>query len=348
MIESIASKKSKGFDMKPIIILIGFFLFNCESLWAWGDLGHSVIGEIAQRNLTQEGKVLVQNILGVEPLAVAATWPDHMRDDSRFKPFADYHFFQTDKSSFKDVTAAERAKKDADTIISRVPNLIVDPQSKLNKEQKKILLKYFIHVVGDIHQPLHVGYPTDMGANLCDVYLPNYTKETKLHSIWDTKLLDYIESGSPAGKETYYPKLTELILKEYVKPIVISDSPSEWYDESRQLLSNVYPDKEQTSPENRTYCKRVDPKTHKIVDGKYDSKTLPHLDKEYIDKAVPIIKKQLWLGGLRLAHLLNQMGEKYKSKDYLDEDKLIKEILIENENVSRKPQSQSKKSSLKK
>src|SRR5687768_16063144 len=61
---------------------------------AWGELGHQVMGEIAEKILSQDprAKQALTRVLGVEPRAIAAAWPDEVRDDERFKPFAPYHF----------------------------------------------------------------------------------------------------------------------------------------------------------------------------------------------------------------------------------------------------------------
>src|SRR6185437_16951518 len=149
---------------KLVVIALALVLSNLA--FAWGDLGHQAVGEIAERNLTPEAKKMVQSILGVEPMAVAATFPDKVRSDPRFKDFTPYHFLEIpDGYDYENMPASERAEKDAHTIISQVPALLKDP--KVSRDRKMTLLRYLIHVVGDVHQPLHVGNARDMGANLC-------------------------------------------------------------------------------------------------------------------------------------------------------------------------------------
>ena len=70
-------------------LFIGLFLMTSlltipQKAFSWGDMGHEVVGEVAEQNLSADGRAFVRGILGVEPLAVAATWPDHVRDDKRF------------------------------------------------------------------------------------------------------------------------------------------------------------------------------------------------------------------------------------------------------------------------
>ena len=315
-----------------------------NSAWSWGDLGHSAVGEIAERNLTKKGKEFVQSILGIEPLALAATWPDHVRDDARFKAFTPYHFWDMPAgfSSFTQLSeATQREEKDAHTIIGQAHKLLVG--SKLSKKQKMILMLYFVHVVGDVHQPLHLGNPIDQGGNLCSVKLKGETKTMNLHSFWDTYIVE--SSKLTWGKTGYftYNDLVGMILKDIPAPNEITGTPIEWYDETRKLLSVVYPDgKTPLAPEEREYCRRIDPTTRMRVDGKYDESKIKPLDDEYIAMALPIVKKQILLGGLRLASMLNKMGEQYKAHDYMDEKKIIDGVLIKNSS-DRTPQSKSKK-----
>jgi len=326
--------------MKTKLGFVIVFLLMCETIWAWGDLGHSAVGDIAERNLTPKGKVFVQSILGVEPLAVAATWPDHVRSDVRFNPFSNYHFLEINKDSFEQMKDEDRQLQDSHTIVEHAEEVLLG--TKLNKNQKMIFLKYFIHIVGDVHQPLHLGNIGDKGANLCDVRVGE--SKMNLHSVWDSKIIDLMFAEDSKKKEVYYPQLTAIILAEFKEPPTIKGTPLQWYDETRKLLPSVYPDKQPTLPANRTYCKLVDPDTHKTTNGKYDEKTLPTLDEAYIASAKSIIKKQIWLGGYRLAYLLNQMAEKFQSdpNNDLDEKTLLEGVLIKNKASSTpKPSSKS-------
>ena len=60
---------------------------------------------------------------------------------------------------------------------------------KSSKDEKQIALKFMIHLVGDLHQPLHVGRKNDKGGN--DIKIKWFGEETNLHSIWDTKLIQH-------------------------------------------------------------------------------------------------------------------------------------------------------------
>ncbi len=312
--------------------------------WSWGDLGHSAVGEIAERNLTPKAKTFVQSIIGIEPLAIAATWPDHVRDDKRFKGFTPYHFWDLPPgSSFAEFPDSQRGERDAHTIVSQAPELLVS--DKLNIKQKQILLRYFIHILGDVHQPLHLGHPIDQGGNHCEVKMSAEAKPTNLHSVWDSQIIEKIKSKSKSTGYFTYNDLVSVILKDVKAPRKVKGTPLEWYDETRKLLVFAYPDgKENVKPEDRPYCRQSDPVSHKKIDGKYDATKVPVLDEKFFETAIPLVEKQILLGGLRLAHLLNKMAENSNVTGHDDEQKIISEILIKNDlSANRTPQSKPKK-----
>jgi len=360
--------------MKISFNLLFLYIFiQSPFAWSWGDLGHSAVGEIAERNLTEKGKALVKSILGVEPLAVAATWPDHVRDDKRFKEFAPYHFWDMKEGeSAIQKSNSERGPKDAHTIVSQAHDLLIG--SKLNRAQKMIFLRYFIHILGDVHQPLHLGNPLDMGGNTCKVKVkinenleedadlkdevnnqnkPNAEDKTKckdteitvnLHSFWDSKIIDLIKQKEALKEFFSYNSLIKIIQKDVKLTLNdISGTPLEWYEETRKLIPSTYPDKEPTAAENHLYCRIIDLKTKKSVNGKFDESKIPLLDDQYITTAMTIVKKQLLLGGLRLAYLLNKIAEDFQEVEKFDEFEVLKGVLIKNENLLRRPSSKSMK-----
>lgn len=319
-------------------------LFVCLSLtstqvWAWGDIGHETTAEIAERKLTPKAKEFVRSILGIEPLAVAATWPDKVRSDSRFSKFAPYHFVEIPMGmTFDTIPDDKRVERSADTILSQVPVLLKNPAS-LAHEEKQILLRYLIHLVGDVHQPLHVGNGRDMGANLCDVRWtdPESGKVdiVNLHSLWDDKMIDkikqeFVEAAVRGGQRKPwfgYREFADMIMKESKQAdfaTLSAGEPKDWYAESRALHPKVYPDKslpkdfqgegqameegKEFTPEKRPYCKIVNEKGG-VMNGAYNARMIPTINDEFTEQAIPIIKKRILTGGYRLAALLNKIAD---------------------------------------
>lgn len=303
------------------------------SAFGWGDLGHSAIGYIAESNLTPEGKKFMNSIMGGEPMPLSAIWPDHVRDDRRYDAFANYHFFEIPPGmTYGNIPADRTAPQSADTIIEQGPTYLLLKNNKdtLNVHQKSIMMRYYIHVVGDVHQPLHVGNGLDRGANLCDVMLPDPSGKlykTNLHSAWDTGLVDHLrkkitvaaEQAKKPIKYFSYKHLADAIIEE-AKVNGTYDALAElatksarhqkhWYSESQTLHADVYPDATPTAPQDRQYCKIVNLETGKVENGKYDPSKVPELSSEYVNKSLEIIKKRIIMGGLRLATEINAMAK---------------------------------------
>lgn len=304
-------------------------LLLSHGAFAWGDLGHGAVGYIAEKNLTPEGKAFVHSIIGENPMAIAAVWPDHVRSDPRYKEFAPFHFLELKNGVDVNHRRAEDIPEhDANTILTQVPDLLVD--SQLDIQQKIILMNYLIHVVGDVHQPVHIGNGTDMGANLCTVKWTSPHsrggRTTSLHSVWDESLVDVLRSdiehkAEQAGKSIKYfsPRdLGDSLLSDYQadpgsfgfdRSKIENQNIPTWYKQSVALYSVVYPDQGvKYAADQRPYCKHVDPKTGKVVDGSFNESSVPTLDENYIQTALPVVRKQLLIAGFRLAAMINKMA----------------------------------------
>lgn len=314
-----------------------------EKVNAWGEIGHGAVGYIAESKLTPEARHLVHKILGVEPLAVSSFWPDQVRSDDRFKELSAYHYVDfPEGSDFNKMPNHFRASKSAHVFIDQVPDILIS--SKYSRNQKLILLRYLAHVVGDIHMPLHVGNGIDMGANLCQVKwkdpFTSLERLTNLHTVWDEDIIqveaaEFQKTAFPGQKRFFgYKEFAGIILAGEGNPTyeeANSTTKEQWYAESRNLHNVVYPDLVPVkSPMERVYCKMVDPKTRKVVDGNFDATKVSLLSDAYVKKALPLVKRQVILGGYRLAGILNAAAIKGRVTPLKDvtQKKLIESILL--------------------
>ena len=135
---------------------------------------------------------------------------------------------------------------------------------KRKRIREDILLIF--HLVGDLHQPLHTGYTSDKGGNTIDVHAQNFS--SNLHSAWDTQILETEGINLDKCLQTY-ATFTSAEIDSFKKIQVLK-----WMYQSRSYLDTVY----------------------NFKDG--------YLDSNYIKTASNIIKKQLVIGGLRLAAIL--------------------------------------------
>lgn len=313
-------------------------LFSAFSLYevayGWGDLGHETVGEIAGRHLSQKAQWLIADILGAENLADAATWPDRVRSDPRFsgwQKFDQYHFFDIPNGrSFSDFPVKDRPEKSAHVILSQAPQFVLDRSR--SREARVILLRYLAHVVGDIHQPFHIGNGVDRGANLCQVkWIDPGNKNVEsmnLHSVMDEAIFSYFklefrsknEKSSEGGKRFFgYKQMTELVLDSpHVKQLDMKavskiDFPK-WYSESIELRETLYPGPVVKNPSERRYCRVENRETKKVEDGQFDPAAIPVLDETWAKEVLPKIKLQLAKAGFRLAAIINDMAEEYFSE----------------------------------
>ena len=154
---------------------------------AWGQLGHRVIGHIAEERLSGKARAEIELILGEEDLAEASTWADEQRSNPA--PFwqdeaGPYHYVTVPEGkTYSEVGPPEEG--DALSALTDFVATLRDPLA--TREDKALALRFIIHIVGDLHQPLHAGNGTDRGGN--DQLVRWYGQVTNLHSVWDTQML---------------------------------------------------------------------------------------------------------------------------------------------------------------
>jgi hypothetical protein len=156
------------------------------ALRGWGQNGHRIVGEIAERHLSEAARQGVSTILGEDGgLAEAATWPDDIRSDPAWSHAAPWHFMSIDGHETLATTARS---EDGDVLeaMKRFEAVLRDPEAP--KEKKVEALRFYVHFVGDVHQPLHVGRRDDLGGN--SVRVRWFREGRNLHSVWDSGLID--------------------------------------------------------------------------------------------------------------------------------------------------------------
>lgn len=214
--------------------LIAALLSVSSPALAWGPIGHRITGAIADKNLSGLARANVRVLLGTEDLAQAATWPD----DQKSNP-AD--FWQKQASPWHYVTVREGddylasdalMEGDAMTALTRFTATLRDPKTSV--EDKRLALRFIVHIIGDLHQPLHAGGGNDRGGN--DFKVTWFGKPTNLHSVWDSAM---IEQRSLSYSE-YAGWLSRSITPEQV--IAWNDAnPTTWIRESVALRKTIYP-----------------------------------------------------------------------------------------------------------
>ena len=236
----------------------------------FGANGHRVVGEIAQNNLTNKANKKVDAILNGQSLAFVSTYADEIKSDDRYDSYKPWHYVNFKKG---EKYSSETANPKGDLVqgIEKCKAVLMNKNSSM--EDQAFYLKMLVHLIGDLHQPLHVGHAEDRGGNAIKVKW--FYRNTNLHTIWDSKM---IESYDMSYSELV--RNVDRLTKEEVLAIQ-SGSLMDWTYESQALAEEVYASCE--SGENLSY--------------------------EYMYKYFPVLRSQLHKGGLRLAQVLNEIYE---------------------------------------
>ncbi len=201
---------------------------------AWGKTGHRVIGAIAARLVTRHTRREVRRILGVEGIAEASTWPDFERsnpDDFWQKEAGPFHYVTVPPGrTYADVGAPPEG--DAVTALHRFVVTVRDPAA--SRADKALALRFIIHIVGDLHQPLHAGNGTDKGGN--DVKVTFLREPTNLHAVWDSGLIDQEQLSYSEMAAWLLPRITPAERRDWR----VTD-PRVWIGESVALRDRIYP-----------------------------------------------------------------------------------------------------------
>lgn len=169
---------------RPLRLALASLLFAGPA-FAWGATGHRVVGLVAERQLSPATARTVAELLGPDSLAEVATWPDDMRSDPTWKPFEPFHFVSIeDGETYEQST--KNPKGDLFTALARFEATLADKTAPA--ADRRQALAWLAHLVGDLHQPLHVGRADDQGGNT--VLVLWFDAPTNLHSVWDDKLIE--------------------------------------------------------------------------------------------------------------------------------------------------------------
>lgn len=250
------------------VLLAGIY---SNTVWGWGQTGHRITGQIAEQWLSPEAKIAIGHILGPESLAEASTYPDDMRsapgefwqktaNPYHFVTLADgQHYHDTDCPPDGDSVSA---LKHFTRVLQREDSTIADRQ---------LALRFIVHLIGDLHQPLHVSSAKvkDKGGNAVPVTF--FKRQTNLHKIWDSDLIDQQQLSFSEYASWLNAKITREQNGNWS-----SGDYQQWITESAGLRDGVYP-------------------------------LSPELGWDYLYQHNPTVKLRLQQAGVRIAAYLNRV-----------------------------------------
>jgi len=282
--------------MKRLIISIAILMI-ATSAYSWGKNGHRIIAAICETYMSEAAKEEMYHIMGPDFIEELSVWPDYVRSEPGWK-FADpWHYTTVHVGQTPDEVRRGYAEdddiNDALEAIDLMADILRGDQSAINWLESKMeksgakplrgstratALAYLVHLVGDLHMPLHVGKNQDRGGN--NIKVIYFDERTNIHSLWDTGMIEH--------EQLSYTEFARFINK--ATPGDVSDwqnsTVDDWADESISLREDIY---------NNIY-------------NYTDRETgLPSFSWKYQHDYIPHVKDRLLKAGVRLAGVLDEV-----------------------------------------
>jgi hypothetical protein len=254
------------------LVISAAVLFTPFWCMAWGVQGHRICGQIASTYLTPKARKSIEAILGNESLALAGNWADFIKSDPAFNYLSPWHYIDFDKEyTYPEMQDYLKLDTNDDAYV-KLQFLVKELKKKgLSNGNKLLYLHMLIHIIEDVHQPLHTGHMQDKGGN--DIKLNWFNNPTNFHSVWDSQLIDFQQlSFTEYAFAINHSTLAQRAAWQKA-PV------SEWIFESNQIANKLY-----------TEVKPGDTLNYK-----------------YNFTHIAIVNQQLLKAGVRLAGVLNQL-----------------------------------------
>ena len=259
---------------KSSLLFFSALAFVCVVLLSWGVTGHRTVGEIAENHLTPKALAGVHDLLGDQSLADVSTWADEVRGKPEYRQTGSWHFLNLPLGlSYAEFTKQVEGMEQANVYSALLQQEKVLADKEAPREKRVEALKFVVHFVGDLHQPMHISRAEDKGGNTIQV---NYDGAgTNLHSLWDTKLLEHQGLTYDQLAEKYDHMSPAQIRQWQADPLI------KWIWESYEISSRLY--------------------------AEVDAMKSRNIDEAYYQAHLPIIQERIEQAGIRLAGVLNEL-----------------------------------------
>lgn len=264
-------------ELAPVLrrMLLLLLLVAMSPLAAWGPYGHQVVAEIAARELNPTARAEVERLLGDRAgnaMREASTWADEIRGEERWRHTGSWHYLNFERGDCSYIAKQNcRGGNCVVGAIEREARILAD--RKASKAKRANALRFVIHFVGDVHQPLHAGFSHDRGGNDFQV---RYGRDGgNLHGFWDQDII-----RADRGRLAVNPHADDL----FAAPG--PDGDWHWHDNAAATWAEAS-------------CSVVQQPDFYPPRGR--------IDDAYVRRFAPVVDDQLEAAGHRLAALLNQI-----------------------------------------
>ena len=188
------------------ILLFGLFSVIALNMLAWDAVGHKIIADIAYHNLTRKARNQCDKTLGEKGIIYYSSWADEVRSDSTYNYSSAWHY----QNLAPNLTDSDLA------LLYKNPSMegehaffaIETMKTRLKRDKNDAeALKFLVHFVGDVHQPMHTGRAEDRGGNSISVTW--FRNPTNLHSVWDGRIIE--------AKRMSYSEYSEYLRHKFAK-----------------------------------------------------------------------------------------------------------------------------------
>ena len=265
---------------KTVITLLSIFmLMNATAAFAWGPMGHDVVAAIAEQHLTPKAKKNISKILDGKSIVYYSSWMDSIQNspywENGYNKTKTWHYANVDKGLTYQ-TMTKNPDGDVVTGLEFLTKELMENFNNLTDSTKADYVKMIVHMVGDLHCPMHAGRLSDRGGNGMKVRW--FGQNTSLHSLWDSKI---VESARKWNYSEWVEQLDRTDKK--FKKSVMCGTYEEWFVDTVEGAARIYEYVENMGVEN------------------------PNLSYKYVYEFTPLLEDRLLVGGYRLAYVLNMI-----------------------------------------
>ena len=259
--------------MKKFLVLAAmtasFFAAQLDA-FGWGSSGHDAITAIAERHLTKKAKAKVEAILGGKSIVYYAKWMDNYRHTPEYGYTTNWHVSHVDEN-LNPVIAEKHGRYNGDALYGLQKVMpVMENYKDYDDSTVTVNLKMLIHLIADMHCPVHIYYPNHKGYS---VIIGG--KRVGHHALWDSALIDNVHHWS----YTEYADMLDRADKDEIAGIC-EGSFTDWVAESAKRCEVIY-----------SWVHEQD----------------QEIDQDYKNKAILLAEHQIMIAGYRLAHVLNQL-----------------------------------------
>ena len=182
------------------IVIAMLVMLESASVYAWGPMGHDVVAAIAEQHLTKKAKKNIDKLLGGKSIVYYASWMDNIQNSPYWKngynKTKTWHYANVDEG-FTYQTMQKNKDGDVVSGLEFLTGELTNRYDELTDSMRVDYLKMIVHMVGDLHCPMHAGRLSDRGGNKTKVKW--FGQQTNIHSVWDSKMIESARKWSYSG-----------------------------------------------------------------------------------------------------------------------------------------------------